>query len=138
MKDGISEMTGVESSKPVRHYGRFLFAAFLGALALVGCSRDPAVRKQKYYKSAANYLQKGKVNEAVIELRNALKLDPHYAQAGDMLGRIELQLGQYAQSYQALQGAVNDQPDYLPARRDLGSLYFVARDFPKAQEEAEY
>jgi len=44
----------------------------LGCMAafLVGCSRDPNVRKQKYFESGERYFEKGKYREAVIQYRN--------------------------------------------------------------------
>ncbi len=46
----------------------------LGLIAgfLVGCSRDPNVRKQKYFESGQHYLDKGQYREAAIQFKNAV------------------------------------------------------------------
>jgi hypothetical protein len=36
------------------------------AIALTGCSRDPNVRKQKYFESGERYFNKAKYREAAI------------------------------------------------------------------------
>ena len=51
-------------------------AVFLG-----GCSRDPNVRKQKYFESGERYFEKGKYREAVIQYRNATELDGSFSAA---------------------------------------------------------
>ena len=50
-----------------------LFILALGVL-LAGCSRDPNVRKQKYYESGIRYFAEQKYREATIQLLNALAL----------------------------------------------------------------
>jgi Tfp pilus assembly protein PilF len=53
-----------------------LFAAFL-----TGCSRDPNVRKQKYFESGQRFFAKGQYHEAVIQFRNATEVDSNFADA---------------------------------------------------------
>ena len=48
---------------------------------LVGCSRDPNVRKQKYFESGERYFAEGKYREAVIQYSNAIQIDTRFAQA---------------------------------------------------------
>src|SRR5690349_16768502 len=65
----------------------FFIVLTVSSVVLSGCTRDPNVRKQKYYKSGVEYFQNGKYSEAGIELRNALKVDPHFADAAAMLAK---------------------------------------------------
>jgi len=53
----------------------------LTACLLVGCSRDPNVRKQKYLESGMRFFEKGKYHEAAIQFSNAIQVDPNFAQA---------------------------------------------------------
>jgi hypothetical protein len=46
-------------------------------LPAVGCSRNP----QKSIADGKEYLAKGKISEAIIEFRNAVKADPNSAEA---------------------------------------------------------
>ena len=93
-----------------------LLMVFLCGLVLAGCSRDPNVRKQKYFKSGMEYLDKGKANQAMIQFRNAVKVDPHFAEAWAMLGRVQISQRQIPDAYKSLLNAIAAKPDYLPAR----------------------
>jgi tetratricopeptide (TPR) repeat protein len=104
----------------------------------VGCNQDPNVRKQKYYKSGLAYIKQGKLSEATIQFRNALQIDPQYADAETMLGKADIELKLYPEAYKQLKAAVDANADNLPARNSLGSLYILARRFPDAQAQAEY
>ena len=55
--------------------------ALLGCLALVllGCSQDPEATKQKHFSRGEKYLSQEKVDEAIIEFKNALQADPKFA-----------------------------------------------------------
>ena len=69
--------------------------------AAAGCSHDPNVRKQKYYKSGLAYMKQGKLSEATIQFRNALQIDPQYADAETMLGKADIELKLYPEGLQA-------------------------------------
>ncbi len=63
---------------------RWTYIWLLCALAFVmlpGCSRDPNVRKQKYFDSARRYVEEKKFREAAIQFQNALQVDPRFADA---------------------------------------------------------
>ena len=50
--------------------------AWIIALLLAGCSRDPNQQKYAYLASGDNYYQRSKYQEAVIQFRNAIQIDP--------------------------------------------------------------
>ena len=112
----------------------------LAMLCLAGasCNRDPEARKQKYYQSAMDYLNRGKANEAAIQLRNALKVDPKFADAANILAELEARRGNFREAFTLLQKAENDNPDFLPARKGLAQLYRMAGKFAEAQAEVDY
>ncbi|MGC1646125.1 MAG: hypothetical protein WA741_09880, partial [Candidatus Sulfotelmatobacter sp.] len=60
---------------------RLLLAYCFLLVVLTGCSRDPNVRKQKYFESGEKYFAEGKYREAEIQYRNATQLDARFAQA---------------------------------------------------------
>ncbi len=117
-------------------YTNLLLAVLLCGVVLAGCSRNPNVRKQKYYNSGMEYLKKGRANEAAIQFRNALKVDPRFAEAATSLGEIQLQQRDARGAYALFQQAVKSNPDYLPARKSLGNLFLLAAKAPEAQKEA--
>ena len=53
-----------------------------------GCSRDPNVRKQKYFDSGEKYFAAGKYHEAAIQFSNAIQIDSRFAQAHYELARL--------------------------------------------------
>src|ERR1700719_1151278 len=79
-------------------------AALLFSLAAVlgGCSLDPQKGKVKYLESGKRYLKAGKYPEASIQFRNALKLDPRFAEAYYQLAQADLSLKQWDDAVAAL------------------------------------
>jgi len=80
-----------------------LFLIFTLAAGLFsGCSRDPNVRKRKYFESGQRYFEKGKYREAAIQYSNAVQVDPRFAQAYYQLALTYLKLGEPTRAYQQL------------------------------------
>src|SRR4051812_31224842 len=87
-------------------------AVTAGLTATFACSRNPESAKRKFVESADRYVAAGKTAEAVVEYRNALKID---ARAGDvrqklaevLLNRGELPaaLGEYVRAADLLPDA---------------------------------
>jgi cellulose synthase operon protein C len=107
---------------------RVLVACALLLAALTGCSRDPSVRKQKYFDSGEKYFADGKYREAEIQYRNALQLDPRFAQAHYQLGQTYLKLGDTNRAFQELTRTVDLAPDNYRARTDLANLLVASRN----------
>ena len=72
---------------------RSLLVCSLVAALFTGCSRDPNVRKQKYFDSGEHYFEEGKYREAAIQYANAIQVDSRFAQAHYQLGQTYLKLG---------------------------------------------
>lgn len=110
--------------------------ALIGAL-FSACSRDPNVRKQKYFQSGQRYFEKGKYREAIIEFANAVKIDPAYADAHLQLAESYLGLQQGDRAYQELARTVELQPENYRARLEMANLLIVSRNFQQAQEQTD-
>jgi Tfp pilus assembly protein PilF len=74
---------------------RLVLALGLIATIFVGCSRDPNVRKQKYYESAQRYAEKGQYREAAVQYKNAIQIDSTYGNAHYGLAQSFLKLQQW-------------------------------------------
>lgn len=107
------------------------------AVLLVSCSRDPNVRKQKYYESGQRYFAKGKYQEALIQFSNAVQVDPRYADAHYQLAQVYMKSQQWTPAYQELERTVELRPDDSTARLDLASLLIAAREFGLAKEQTD-
>lgn len=110
----------------------FLVCSLVAAL-FTGCSRDPNVRKQKYFESADRYFAKGKYREAAIQYSNAIQVDSRFAQAHYRLGETYLKLRDWNRAYQELSRATELNPDNYQARVDLANLLISGRDLKQAR-----
>ncbi|HEX8813236.1 MAG TPA: tetratricopeptide repeat protein, partial [Terracidiphilus sp.] len=106
----------------------FLLACSLLAATFTGCSRDPNVRKQKYFESGDKYFAEGKYREAEIQYRNALQLDSRFAQAHYQLGETYLKMGDSNRAYLELNQAVQYDPANYGALTDLANLLVTVRN----------
>jgi len=104
-----------------------LLCSCLLASLLTGCSRDPNVRKQKYFDSGEKYFAGGKYREAAIQYSNAVQIDPRFAQGHYKLSQAYLRLGDNMNALQELNRAVELSPDNYPAQTDLANLLVTVR-----------
>jgi tetratricopeptide (TPR) repeat protein len=117
---------------------RAYIVAVVALSLLVGCSRDPNVRKQKYYESGQRFYEKGKYREAAIQYANATQVDPRFVDAHYQLGQTYLKLQQWTRAYQELAKVVELAPDNFSARLDLTNLLIAGREFGQAKENLDY
>ena len=104
----------------------------LGAILMTGCSSDPNAQKLKYLSSGDKLYKAGKYQEAVIQFRNAVQLDPKSGEARYQLGLTYLGLNNPEAAFKELTEAVALQPSNLDAHLKLASLHIVRREFDKA------
>ena len=135
-----AKVKAVENSFFVRHTRLRLMVvlAVTGLISLTACNRDPVVRRQRYFDSGMKYLESQKLDEAAIEFRNALKVDPRFAEAGTMLAKVLLLRREYSEVHKVLLNAIAAKPDYLPARLTLGGLYLAGNRVSEARQEVDY
>jgi tetratricopeptide (TPR) repeat protein len=107
---------------------RLLLACSLLLVAFTGCSRDPNVRKQKYFESGEKYFAEGKYREAEIQYRNAIQVDSRFAQAHYQLSQAYLKLGDSNRAFQELNRTVELAPDNYRAHTDLANLLVTVRN----------
>ncbi len=116
---------------------RLLLSCALIAATLTGCSRDPNVRKQKYFDSGEKYFAAGKYREAAIQYSNAVQIDPRFAQAHSQLAQAYLKLGDTNRAFQELNRAVELAPDNYRAHTDIANLLVTVRN-PDGTVTAEF
>jgi len=107
---------------------RLLLACSVLAATFTGCSRDPNVRKQKYFASGEKYFAEGKYREAEIQYRNAIQVDPRFVQAHYQLGQSYLKLRDSTRAFQELNRSVELAPDNYRAHTDLANLLVTVRN----------
>ncbi len=82
-----------------------LVAALFGFAA--GCKKNPEVAKKKYLESGNEYMQQGKFQEARLQYRNALKLDPRFAEAYYQLAKADMSSSQWDEAFSNLCGKLS-------------------------------
>src|SRR5437588_4009087 len=102
----------------------FRLCLVIGCVAafLTGCSRDPNVRKQKYFESGERYFAKGKYREAIIQFRNATEVDGTYAAAHYQLAQSYIRERDWPRAYVELSRTLELQPDNYKAHVDAANL----------------
>ncbi len=104
--------------------GYRLAGVLLVVLALVGmvsCSQDPETKKQKHLARGEKYLAEQKLDEAILEFRNALQVDPKFVEAHAQIGRAYQRKGWAIDARWEFQRAVELKPDHVGAQLDLAS-----------------
>ncbi len=106
-------------------------------VGLLGCSRNPETAKKKYLQSGQRYMEKGKYQQAQIQFRTALELDPRFVEAYYQLAKANLALSQWSEAFAALKQTLALDSSRADAHLNIGQLHLAAREFDKAVEEAE-
>ncbi len=96
---------------------------------LTECSRDPNVRKQKYFESGNRYFEKAKYAEAVVEYSSAIQIDPNFAVAHFKLGESYLKEQRFPEAYRELRRTIELDPHNASAAFDLGLLMIAGRSY---------
>lgn len=135
--DALDRKTQVNDWRSARRRA-VLCLAVLCVLLFTACSRNPEVRKRKYYDRAMELTAKGNLPQAALELRNALQTDPKFVEAANVLASIDARQGNYREAYSLLLAAERTNPDYLPVRKGLSQFYRSTGKLPEAQNELEY
>jgi tetratricopeptide (TPR) repeat protein len=104
---------------------------------LTACSRDPATRKAAFFASGQKYANAGKYKEAVIQFRNAIAIDPRFAEAHHQLANAYIRLHSPQQAYRELSTTVELDPRNADAQLQLAVFLIGMRRFDDAQKMAE-
>jgi tetratricopeptide (TPR) repeat protein len=106
-------------------------------LFLSACSRDPQKRKAAYLTSGSKYMAAGKYQEAVIQFRNAIEIDPRFAAAHYRLAQAYGKLQAPQQTYRELLATVELEPGNADAQLQLAAFFLAAGKYDEAQKAAE-
>ena len=110
----------------------------LFAVCLSACSRDPNVRKQKYFESGQRYFEKGDYPAAAIQFQNAVQVDPAYEKAHYGLAQVYTRAKDWGNSYRELSRVLDLDPANYPAIIDISNLLIANGDLKEAQVHADY
>lgn len=108
--------------------GAGLLAGLLAAALLTGCATEAQrVEKQNqidyHYRLGMAYLEDGNFQGALVEFRNAIKLDPDSSKALFAMGHTDFKLGDYTAAQAAMEHVLKVDPDNGEAVNYLGNIY---------------
>jgi tetratricopeptide (TPR) repeat protein len=106
-------------------------------LLTVGCARSPEAKKARYLDRGNRYFVKEQYREAIIEYRNALRIDGQNPQATRQLGLAHYQLGQLGQAYAFLLRAQALEPDNSTIALRLATIYLAGGRAGDARTQAD-
>jgi tetratricopeptide (TPR) repeat protein len=118
-------------------FSRLILGCAVVAATFSGCSRDPNVRKLKYFQSGERYFQQSKYPEAAVQFLNATRVDPAYAAAHYQLAQSYMKMQQWPPAYQELAHAAELDPDNLQVHLDLTNLMIAGHNLDQAQEQVD-
>lgn len=103
---------------------------------ILSCS-DPEKKKQQHYSKAMEFIQKDEANSAIIELRNAIQLDPKFAEARYQLGLLHLKAGQMKDAFGQLKRAADLDPANLDAGVKVAEFLLLSKNTEESRKYAE-
>src|SRR5688572_8375103 len=87
-----------------------VLTALCCVIPIVSCSKDPEQQKRAYFASGNRYFEQKKYAEAVVEYRNAVRIDAAYGEAHERLSAALFEKGDVPEAARALVRAA----DLLP------------------------
>jgi tetratricopeptide (TPR) repeat protein len=106
----------------------------------LGCSTNPTETKAKHMQRGDRYFKEGRYNEALIEYKNVVQVDPKDPDGHYKLALAYLKvggLGNVRHGFAELSKTVEFKPDLSDAQLRLGELYLLSGDTKRARERAE-
>lgn len=116
--------------------GLGLFCLVFSLLFATGCS-DPDQQKQKHYSKALEFLQKDDAKSASIELRNAIQIDPKFANARYQLGLIHLKDGEIREAFGQLKRTADLDPANVDANIKVAEFLLLAKNSKESRKYTE-
>lgn len=109
----------------------------LASIALVGCE-DSGISPQERINKAGELYESGQIQEAIIELKNALQDEPDNVAGRFMLGKIYVDIGDGASGEKELLSARDLGMELGSFLKPLGRAWLLQGQFNKLLEEVEF
>lgn len=110
-----------------------LLLFILSVAGLGGCS-SPEKDKEVLLSKAMKYIEKNEKDAAILELRNAIKIDAKYSEALYQLGLLYLEKGDARNAFAQLVRAADIDPTNLDANLKVAQLNLLARQKAESRQ----
>jgi len=136
--------TSYDSNRPSFHRYRRLSMKRILATAIVvasiavttGCD-NAEKRQEKYIAQGETYSAEGNLEKARISFKNALQINPENITAKLKFGEVLERQGEYREAYGMYSSVLEKDANNLVALELQGKILLMAREFDKAQKNAE-
>ena len=106
-------------------------------MLVFGCS-GPEAKKMKFYNKGKTLFEKGDFVKAGLQFKNALQIDPKFADAYYMTGMVLMKQGNFSNAFGNFSKSVELDPNHVKANMELGKLFLLAGAPDKAMEKVEW
>jgi tetratricopeptide (TPR) repeat protein len=96
---------------------------------LAGCKKDPAKAKSEFMASAETYMAEERYSEAIIQYRNALKLEPSSSTIHSALAEAYFKNNQFREAFSSYKKAAELDPNNQKAQMALARFYLVTKQY---------
>ncbi len=122
---------------PARNGVRFSLAGLMVGLLLLGGCQSDEDRVARFLERGEQYVENGQTEEAIIEFKNVLQLEPENADAHEALSLAYLKVEKPREAYWEMSETVRLDPDNIDARLRYGTVSAAIGDSDLAREQAE-
>jgi tetratricopeptide (TPR) repeat protein len=113
-----------------------LAACFAFVIALGGCASDED-RLAEFMERGDAYAENDEFEEAIIEFKNVLQIDPNHAAAHEALSLAYLEVNKPREAFWEMSETVRLDPTNVDARLRYGTISSAIGEFALAREQAE-
>ncbi len=116
-------------------YARFVIFIFIifFSFNIAGCS-DSSQKREKHYARALEYVKNDDEKAAILELRNAIQVDPMFADARYQLGLLYLKTGNPKAAFGELQRTVSLDPENLDAGVKVAEFHLLSKQIDESRK----
>ena len=108
-------------------------ATLLVATLLLSACESSEDRAQRHFNSGVALIEAGEVSQALLEFRNALRLDPSINEARLHIARVQRDRGNLGEAYREFLQVVERTPDTLEARVALAQMALEEGDWEEGE-----
>ncbi|WP_209425313.1 tetratricopeptide repeat protein [Pararhodobacter sp. SW119] len=112
---------------------RLILPLVLAATVSLAACENSERRAERHFESGVALLESGEVSQALLELRNAVRLKDDFPEARVLIARTLRERGEAGAAFAEYQRLVDQHPDSLEGRLALGELAFESANWEAAE-----